>query len=362
MKFVFYGSSILSAYWNGAATYYRGICKELHNRGHSVTFIEPDAYERQKHRDFDSLPYARVLVYKPDQVSVDKVLEEGYSADIVVKTSGVGVFDEYLEKAVLNLKAPDRKVIFWDVDAPATLQRVKENEEDPFLICIPEYDSIFTYGGGPPVQHAYRELGAVATTPIYNALDPDTHHPVEKADDYAVDLFFLGNRLPDRETRVEEFFLKPASKLPKSHFAIGGNGWNDKVMPNNVRKLGHIYTNQHNMLNCSAKTILNISRDSMAGMGYSPATRVFEAAGAGACIITDAFKGIDTFFVPSEEILVANSGEEVAYVLSSLANDEAEQIGARAKERALKHHTYAQRAHQVEELLQHLLLTTATII
>ena len=139
--------------------------------------------------------------------------------------------------------------------------------------------------------------------PIYNRLDPATHHPVSPEPRFACDLGLIANRLPDRERRIEEFFFATAADLPNSSFILGGNGWSDKPMPSNVSYIGHVYTREHNAFNCSARAVLNVSRDSMASYGYSPATRVFEAAGAGACIITDAWEGITEFFEPGREIL-----------------------------------------------------------
>src|SRR5205809_487477 len=181
MNIAFFGSSLVSAYWNGAATYYRGLIRALAKRGHSITFYESDAFDRQRHRD-----------------------------------------------------------------APATLDRVHTNAADPFLPLIPRYDFVFTYGGGPPVIEAYTKLGAQVCVPIYNALDPSTHHPVDRDARFAADLGFLGNRLPDREARVEEFFLKPAAKLAGRTFLLGGAGWQDKPMPVNVKYVGHVYTRDHN--------------------------------------------------------------------------------------------------------------------
>jgi len=216
MRFAFFGSSLVSAYWNGAATYYRGIVKAMHENGHEITFYEPDAYERQKNRDIADPDYARIEVYQPTIEDVYRVLENALHADIVVKTSGVGVFDELLEKEVLNLKLKNKFVIFWDVDAPATLDRVKYNGDDYFKSLIPRYDLILTYGGGDPVVNAYKSLGARNCYPIYNALDPSTHHPVAKEERFEADLAFLGNRLPDREKRVEDFFLNVAQQMPSS--------------------------------------------------------------------------------------------------------------------------------------------------
>ena len=352
LNIAFYGSSLVSAYWNGAATYYRGIIKELSRLGHQVTFYEPDAYERQQHRDIPDPEWAKVVVYENKEESARQVLAEAAHADIVIKASGVGVFDELLEDQVLKLRKENQLIIFWDVDAPATLERMENNPADPFRALVPQYDMILTYGGGQPVIDAYAAFGAKRCIPIYNALDPETHYPVQEDARFACDLAFLGNRLPDREARVEEFFLKAAAALPSEKFKIGGSGWGDKGMPQNVEYIGHVYTKDHNAFNCTPKAVLNISRDSMAKMGFSPATRVFEAAGAGACIITDYWLGIDFFFEPGKEILVAASGDEVAEILGKLSGEEARAIGEAAKARVLAKHTYAHRAKEADEIFK----------
>jgi len=351
LKIAFFGSSLVSAYWNGAATYYRGIIRALAARGHRVTFYEPDAYDRQKHRDIPDPDWARVVVYDATPDGVAQVLEQARGADIVVKASGVGVFDDELAAGVLGIRRTDGLAVYWDVDAPATLAQLHANPAEPLRALIPRYDFVLTYGGGPPVVSAFRALGAQACVPVYNALDPDTHHPVPAEARFAADLTFLGNRLPDREARVERFFLEAAARLPERRFLLGGNGWHDKPMPGNVTALGHVYTADHNALNCSATAVLNISRDSMADMGFSPATRVFEAAGAGACIITDAWVGIETFLEPGREILVAHDGAEVAAHVAALTPERARAIGQAAMKRVLAHHTYEQRAVLVEALL-----------
>jgi spore maturation protein CgeB len=351
MNIAFFASSLLSAYWNGAATYYRGIIRALHAQGHQVTFYEPDAYERQQHRDLDPPPWAKVVVYKNSADDALRQVEAARDADLVVKASGVGVFDELLEAAVLEQRRPGALVAFWDVDAPATLDRVQGDPADPFRELIPRYDIVFTYGGGPPVVQAYEMLGAQACVPIYNGLDPDTHFPAPDPR-FESDFGFLGNRLPDREARVEEFFLRTAAALPERSFLLGGNGWHDKPLPPNVRNLGHVYTADHNGFNSTPLAVLNISRESMARYGFSPATRVFEAAGAAACLITDAWEGIEQFFEPGRELLVANSGDEVVELLQRFDRMQARGLGLAAYRRALAEHTYTHRAEQVEAALE----------
>lgn len=352
MHIAFFGSSLVSSYWNGAATYYRGIIHALHQRGHRVTFFEPDAFERQQHRDMDDPDWAEVVVYSADtELGVHRALEQARGADVVVKASGVGIFDKLLEREVLALRSSATTVVFWDVDAPATLERVAGDTRDPFRALIPRYDLVLTYGGGPRVVEAYRALGARDCVPVYNALDPATHHPAAADPRFAADLGFLGNRLPDREARVGQFFFDAARRAPEQQFLLGGSGWDDHL-PDNVARLGHVSTRDHNAFNCSVRMVLNVNRDSMARFGWSPPTRVFEAAGAGACLIVDAWEGIEDFLTPGEEVLVAQDGAQVADYLRRIGPEQAREIGQRARQRLLAQHTYTQRAEQVEQLLE----------
>ena len=351
MRIFVFGSSITSSYWNGAATYYRGMYKQLHALGHQVTFAEPDAYGRQQKRDAGDFAYVNSIVYRNAE-EIPALLEQAAEGDLVVKHSGVGVFDELLEEKVLECRSDTTKVAFWDVDAPATLARIENNSADPFRALLQEYDFIFTYGGGPPVVEHYTRLGAANCYPIYNALDPETHHPVPPDPELACDLLFVGHRLPDRERRVEEFFLRAAELASEFRFALGGEGWEGKRLPANVRWIGHVGTGDHNRVNCSARMVLNINRDSMAGVGFSPPTRVFEAAGAGACLITDRWAGIETFFAPEKEILVAGSAEEIVHYLRTVSAHMARQIGANMRERALRDHTYALRAQEFDSIVE----------
>ena len=352
LNIAFFGSSLVSAYWNGAATYYRGIIRALANRGHRVTFYESDAYDRQMHRDIPDPPWARVAVYSSGSTDeLRRCLDEAAGADLIVKASGNGVFDELLEAEVAALKKSSNIVCFWDVDAPATLERMNQNPADAFRALVPKYDLVLTYGGGEPVVSAYSKFGARRCVPIYNALDPATHHAVDPDPRFAGDLAFLGNRLPDREARVESFFLRVAEALPGKRFVLGGSGWQDKPMPANVAYVGHVYTRDHNAFNCTPRAVLNVNRDSMARNGFSPATRVFEAAGAGACMITDAFVGVETFFEPGEEILVAADGATVAEHVASLTPSGAAAVGRAALRRALAEHTYEHRAETLEDVL-----------
>lgn len=352
MKIAFYGSSLLSAYWNGAATYYRGLLRALAKRGYDITFYEPDIYGRQENRDIEPPDWCRVVVYPGTLEGLKAAAGHAAAADVIVKASGVGFEDDLLLTLVMRTARAGALKIFWDVDAPATLAELNAVPGHPLRKALPNLDLVLTYGGGAPVEMAYRALGARECVPIYNALDPQTHHPVEKTERFTADLSFLGNRLPDREARVEAFFLNPALAVPDQRFLLGGSGWEDKAMPPNVFRIGHVPTRDHNAFNVSSKIVLNVSRESMARTGFSPATRVFEAAGAGACLLTDAWEGIEHFLKPDEEVLVARDGKDVASILMATSLLEARMIGQRALARVRAEHTYDRRAELVDVLLK----------
>jgi spore maturation protein CgeB len=358
-----FGSSLVSAYWNGAATYYRGIIRALHECGFDVAFYEPDAYGRQQHRDIPDPQWARVIVYPATRAGVAEALERASPADILIKASGIGVFDELLEAEIPLLGASlGKTTVFWDVDAPATLERMRNDAADPFHTQVSRYDLVLTYGGGPPVIAEYERCGARYCVPIYNALDPQTHFPVAPEPRFAGELAFLGNRLPDREARVAEFFLEPARRLPQLRFVLGGSGWGEHVdLSPNVRYVGHVYTRDHNAFNCSPRAVININRNSMASTGYSPPTRVFEAAGAAACLVCDAWEGIEQFLDPGTEVLCVASREEVAELLPALSADRAKRIGRAARRRILAQHTYSHRATELRQLLADRPRTTPAI-
>ncbi|OGR16336.1 MAG: hypothetical protein A2X81_08945 [Desulfobacterales bacterium GWB2_56_26] len=295
------------------------------------------------------------MVYAANRHEAGRALQSAANADVLIKASGVGVLDDWLEREVLENRAGHGKKplrIFWDVDAPATLARVQRDPTDPFRELIPRYDAILTYGGGRPVVDAYRALDARLCQPIYNGLDPETHNPAPPDPRFHATLGFLGNRLPDREGRVHEFFFKTVAAMPTASFILGGSGWQEHAPRfDNLKYLGHVYTDDHNAFNCTPLAVLNINRDSMARIGFSPPTRVFEAAGAGACLITDRWEGLAHFLQPGEEVLTADNGDEVIACLRDLTPETARRIGEAARRRVLAKHTYRHRALQFEELL-----------
>lgn len=352
MKIAFFGSSLVSSYWNGDATHYRGLLKALAGLGHDITIYEPDAFGRQLRRDISDPPWAKVVVYPSTSDGWQRALVEAAHCDLLVKASSIGVFDADLDQAVPAVRPARALCAFWDVDAPATLDAIAADPAHHLRRVVPRYDLVLTYGGGAPVVIGYGKLGARLCVAVCNALDPETHFPVQSRTSYQCDLSFLANRLPDREARVDAFFVRAATILRHHSFLLGGAGWHDKVLPANVCCVGHIGTDHHNAFFGSGLATLNINRESMARYGFSPPTRMFEAAGAGACLISDAWEGIAQFLEPNREVLVATDGEEVAELIANLTPDDARQIAGAARARVLAHHTYERRARKLDALLE----------
>ena len=319
--------------------------------GYEITFAEPDAYGRQQHRDNDDFSYVASLVYQPRERDggrdLNRMIALARQADIVVKHSGIGCDDRELEHRV-PAECASAMTFIWDVDAPATIHRMRANRGDALALATSGYNAILSYGGGPLARDGFLEFGAKAYYSMYNGLDPETHFPVEPDPSLVCDVCFLGNRLPDREARVEELFLRAAALAPDQTFLLGGEGWGDKPIPQNGRYIGHVPTVDHNRGNCSAGMVLNINRASMADFGFSPPTRVFEVSGAGTCMLCDDWPGLSDCFEPDKEILVVKNAEDVVRALHTHNSTARKQIGQAFHARGLRDHTYAQRAAQAD--------------
>lgn len=351
MKLFVFGASLTSSYWNHAVDYYRGIYKNLADFGFQITFAQPDPYPWQEHRDGGDYNYAELMVYD-SPYDLPAMFTRASEADLVIKHSGVGEADELLNQGVLGCKSADTQVAFWDVDAPATLAAVEHDAFHPFRALIPEYDYIFTNAGGPRLIERYERLGARVCHPIYNGLDSTIHYPVPPDSRRACDLLFIADQPLAGERRVEQFFLAAAEMAPEFTFALAGEGWDSRSLPHNVRCFGSVDASHHNWLHGSARMVLNLTSESQAEMGYSPSSEMFEAAGAGACVITGPWEGVETFFEPGCQILVAHDASEIVDLLRTVDKKLAREVGGAMRRRALQEHSYAMRALQVREILR----------
>jgi spore maturation protein CgeB len=351
LDIAFFGPSLVSSYWNHAAAYHRGIVRALADRGHDVTFYEPDAHDRQKHRDLADPSWATVVVYSGTyEADVYRRLDRARCADVVIKASNIGAWDALLEREVAGFEGTGPMAVFWDAEPAATLGRLEANQDDPLRALLPKYGLVLTRGGGPSVVQAYRRLGARDCVPIFDAVDPMPHQPVRPDPSWAADLTFLSTRTPDVEPRVEKYFLGAARLLPDRAFVLGGDGWAQRSLPPNVRAAGAVRRPEHDAAAVSARAVLELARGAELP-GYAPAARLFQAAAAGACVVSDAWEGIESFFEPGREVLVAHDGEDVARHLRHLDDERARAIGAAARRRVFARHTFDHRASAIETLL-----------
>jgi spore maturation protein CgeB len=358
MEIAFFGSTLISSHGSGASAYYREIMRQSHRLGHRVTLYEPAPFEppaaldRRTQPGREDSPWARVVAYSVANVEgVLSCLEAATRADLVIKVGGMGVFDRLLGDGVAGIRNERTMTAFWDADPSGTLDRLRGDSADPLLPLIPKFDLILTRGGGEPAASAYRNLGARVCMPIHNAFDPEAHHPVPPDRRFAGDAAYLGDRLADQEARMDEFYFKSAEQCRGTKFLLGGSGWESRLLPMNVRFLGNLDSRDRNALNSTPKAVIHVHRDPTALRDYSPPMRIFAAAGAGACILTDHRDGLGLFLEPAREILVARNGNEMAGLLKGLGRKRAADIGAAALRRVLAEHTYAHRARQLDTLL-----------
>ena len=352
LDIAFFGCSLVSGYENGAATYCRGVLRALAERGHRIRYFEPWHPERLTHRDIVDPPWAEVTRYEADGSGLEEALADAHNADVLIKTSDIGLFDDLLDAALPHCTAPYGLSVYWDMSGPATLERWREQPDDTLRLQLPWYDLVLVRNGGQAVIDEFERLGARCCFPVYNAFDPTTHYPVPADPHYASALTLAAHRVPARDAQVATWFVEMAKRLPSRRFLLAGCGWDDVVLPDNAAYLGYVYTGEHNALYSSARAVLNLSRPAERDVGYCPTARLFEAAAAGTCAITDAWNGIETFFDPGNEILLATQAGEIESYLTTLNAERAALIGRRARDRALTQHTFACRAIEVEALLE----------
>ena len=344
LSFVFLGLSISSSWGNGHATTYRGLVRELAKAGHSVTFLERDLEWYRDNRDAPSPEGAALHLYETLDDLRARHLREVREADVVIVGSyvpdGVMVAEWVLEHA-------EGLRVFYDIDTPVTLRKLARGDFEyltPGL--VPRFDLYLSFTGGPTLDHIEEVLGSPAARHLPCGVDPERYFPVSVERRY--DLGYLGTDSVDRRAPLERLLLEPARQLPERRFLVGGPSHPDDDWPPNVARIFHVSPPEHPRFYCAQRLTLNITRGDMLRAGYSPSVRLFEAAACCVPIVTDVWEGIDHYFAPGSEILVARSSRDVIEMLTDRSDAELAEIGARARRRVLASHTAAAR---VEELL-----------
>lgn len=350
MKFVVFGLSISSSWGNGHATLLRGLFKALVARGHRITFFERDTPYYAPHRDLTEMAGVSLELYSDWEAAWVRAHAELRDADIGMVTSycpdGVTA-----SEAVFESKA---RRIFYDLDTPVTLQRLRGGQTLPYIgpRGLSDFDLVLSYTGGAAIDELQFRLGARRAIPLYGSVDPQMHRPVEAADTYRGDLSYFGTYSEDRQKALEQLFIEPARKLPHRRFVIGGALY-PHAFPwtGNIYFVRHIPPHDHSTFYCSSKLTLNVTRGPMAEMGYCPSGRLFEAAACGAPTLTDEWEGLEQFFEPGREILMARTTED-AMAAIELSSEELHKISQAARARVMEQHTAEHRAMELEVALE----------
>jgi len=350
MKLVIFGLTISSSWGNGHATLWRGLCKALARYRHDVTFFELDVPYYANHRDLISPEAYKLTLYSSWR-------EIAKAAEHVVRESDVAVVTSYCphareaSKLVLNSSAIK---VFYDLDTPVTLEQVKKNGCADYVPAtgLAGFDLVLSYVGGSALSELQRLLGAQRVAPLYGSVDPAVHKPAPPSERYSSDFSYLGTYAPDRQASLQKLFLTPAGVLLKQRFMLGGAQYPDDFpWAGNVWFVSHVSPPQHASFYCSSRATLNVTRAVMASTGFCPSGRLFEAAACETPIISDSWPGLENFLTPGEEILVADSSEDVVNALL-LNPEELRRVGRAARERVLAEHTAEHRSKELTGLLE----------
>jgi spore maturation protein CgeB len=351
MKLVVFGLAVSSSWGNGHATLWRGLCRALAARGHFVVFFERDVPYYASHRDVWELPGGSLVLYPSWPDVRDIAVREINSADAAIVTSFCPDAAE-AERLVLDSRVARR--VFYDLDTPVTLDRLARGEAVPYIgpRGLIDYDLVLSYTGGASLDALRERLGAHVAVPLYGSVDPEAHQPTSSIDMFRADLSYLGTYAADRQATLERLFHGPAWRLPERRFVLGGSQYPvDFPWSPNIFYMRHVAPYLHAAFYCSSRVTLNVTRAAMAATGYCPSGRLFEAAACGVPVLSDAWPGLEQFFEPDREILVAETTEDV---VASLERSDAElqDVARCARERTLTEHTADRRAEELETLLE----------
>ncbi|HYF39818.1 MAG TPA: glycosyltransferase [Gemmatimonadales bacterium] len=351
MKLVVFGLSVSSSWGNGHATLWRGLIRALAQQGHSVVFYERDVPYYADHRDLPQLTYGELKLYDDWDAVYTTARRDVQDADAAIVTS---YCPDGAAASCLVLSTSPGVRVFYDLDTPVTLDRLRQGEPVPYLPAegLGEFDLVLSYTGGAALDELSARLGARRVSPLYGSVDPLVHYPVPPVERYQADLSYLGTYAEDRQNALLRLFIEPARRLPARRFLIGGAKyppafpWSD-----NIFFVRHLPPSEHSAFYCSSRLTLNVTRAPMAQMGYCPSGRLFEAAACGAAVLSDSWDGLSEFFEPQSEILVASSTEEALAALE-LSDGELVRIAHAARERVLADHTAERRALQLVSALE----------
>jgi spore maturation protein CgeB len=343
MKITIFGLTLSSSWGNGHATIWRALCGALARKGVRVVFYERDVPYYARHRDLVECEHCELVLYK----RWEEVRERAWDA---AKNSDCAMVTSYCPDA----EAACALVLDSGARVRAFYARLRNKEEVDYIPTdgFAAFDLVLTYTGGSAIKELRERLGARRVVALYGCADPRKHNPVASHPRFAANLSYLGTYAHDRQQMLDELFLKPARLLPDKRFIVAGAQYPAEFpWSQNIWFVRHLPPAEHSAFYCSSAVTLSVTRSAMAAMGYCPSGRLFEAAACGVPVVSDSWRGLETFFEPGREILIAKSAEEMESVLS---RDDAalRAIGDAARRRVLSHHTSDQRATELLSSLE----------
>lgn len=353
MKLVVFGLAITSSWGNGHATTYRSLLKALNRRGHEIHFIERDCEWYRNNRDLPEPRFCTVHLYDNWSESARKIIRFCKDADAVVVGS---YFSDAIAATEALQNAGCGPLIFYDIDTPITMSKLRSAGGAEYLKAtdIPHYAAYLSFTGGPVLRELEEQFGSPCAVPLYCSVDPEIYRPTSVQREFRCDLSYLGTYAVDRQAKLMRLLNEPAEASPERRFIVAGAQYPTSVQwASNVERMIHLSPPQHPAFYCSSRFTLNLTRDDMVREGYSPSVRLFEASACGAAILSDAWKGLEEFLTPNEELLLPKDAYEVQQILTNLSDRERDRIGLNARERVLSQHTATHRAVEFEAILDH---------
>jgi spore maturation protein CgeB len=349
MTIVFLGLSITSSWGNGHATTYRALIRALAARGHAILFLERDAEWYAHNRDLPRPPYCSVQLYADVAELEARWSSHIRTADAVVVGSyvpdGIAVGD-LVQRIATGVTA------FYDIDTPVTLARLESGVDYLAPRQVPRYDLYLSFTGGPTLEILERRHGAPIARPLYCSVDPSIYAPDPTVPPPTHDLGYLGTYSEDRQPVLERLMLTVARQWPGGRFVVAGPQYPDDISwPPNIERIIHLAPARHRRFYTSLRYTLNVTRRDMIAAGYSPSVRLFEAAACGTPIISDRWPGLEHFFEPGREVLLARHDRDTLAFLRDMSDDDRNAIGLAGRRRVLQEHSSAHRAADFERYL-----------
>lgn len=349
LHIVVIGLSLSSSWGNGHATTYRALLKSLAARGHQILFLERDSPWYAAHRDLTRPDFCRLELYE-SLSALRNFQAEITAADAVIVGSYV---PDGIEIGIWIQETARGVTAFYDIDTPVTLAELDQGRS-PYisLDLVRGYNLYLSFSGGPVLESLELNYGAPAARALYCSVDTAAYHPLPLPLSY--DLGYLGTYSDDRQSKLERLLLEPARRCPGNTFVVAGPLYPPEIeWPSNVHRIEHVAPADHPKFYSMCRFTLNLTRAAMIRTGYSPSIRLFEAAACGAPIISDAWPGLDEFFQPDEEILVAETAEEIVALLSTPLST-SRRIGRAGRQAILSSHTAEHRAIELESFIAEL--------